>query len=226
MGSTLEFRVAFVSRLKQACDESALIPPPHKGRQQMIADRLGVAPEAVSKWFKAVAMPRPDKMENLAEMLGVDQSWLAFGISPEMDRGERKAHARQVDGAVYLTMGLITLGGGLVGMPSKNDPRKHYVDFYATIRGSVYPMHIALARETSKGTYEALLPKEYADTRCLTVVPAPAHRYHILFMPLNMVEEHKRRKSGHVQIGFGRMDSRYITGSDVWPQIRDFTEFV
>lgn len=107
MGSTLEFRNGSVKRLVQACDESKLIPPPHKGRQQVIAERIGVAPEAVSKWFKAVSMPRPDKMERLAELLQVDQSWLAFGINPERDRQERKAHAREIDGAVHLVMGLI-----------------------------------------------------------------------------------------------------------------------
>lgn len=224
MGSTLEFRKAFVSRLKQACDESKLIPPPHRGRQQVISRELGVAPEAVSKWFKAVAMPRPDKMEQLAELLNVEQTWLAFGVSPEMDRAERKAHARQVDGAVYLAMGLITLAGGFVGLPSKTDPRKNYVDFYATVRGSVYPMHVCMAREVSKSTYEVLLPKEYGDTRILAVVPLPGPKYNILYMPLSLIQEHMRRKSGHVLISFSKFDGRYITGEDAWPQVKDFSE--
>jgi hypothetical protein len=55
MGSTAEFRRAFVQRLKQACDESRHIPAPGKGRQQAIADALGVGPEAASKWFKGMA---------------------------------------------------------------------------------------------------------------------------------------------------------------------------
>jgi hypothetical protein len=46
MGSTAEFRKAFVARLKQACDQSKLVPLPGQGRQQFIADRLGVGAEA------------------------------------------------------------------------------------------------------------------------------------------------------------------------------------
>lgn len=65
MGSTVEFRKAFVGRLKQSCDESKHIPLPGHGRQQFIVDRLKVTPEAVSKWFNGVSMPRPDKMEAL-----------------------------------------------------------------------------------------------------------------------------------------------------------------
>lgn len=226
MGSTLEFRKGFVLRLKQSCDESKLIPPPHKGRQQVIAERLGVAPEAVSKWFKAVSMPRPDKMERLAELLQVDQSWLAFGISPEMDRAERKAHSRQVDGAVMLVMGLITLAGAHVGFPSPKDMRAGYVDFYLTWRGSVYPAHVSLAVEKSKNTYEVLLPKEYADVRCITVLPKGNHKYHLLYMPMNLIEEHKTRRSGMVSISMGYVDGKYMTGSDVWPRMSNFTEMI
>lgn len=225
MGSTAEFRKSFVMRLKQACDESSYIPPPHKGRQQYLADKIGVAPEAVSKWFKAVSMPRPDKMERLAEILQVDQSWLSFGISPEMDRAERKAHARDVDGAVHLIMGMIMLAGGHCGVPSSRDPRGSYVDFYATVRGSVYPIHISLGRELSRDHYELLVPKEYTDVRCIGVIPAGVGRYHFIDMPIAMLDEHKSRKSGHFALAVNRIDGqRYVTGGDTWPRFKNFGE--
>lgn len=225
MGSTLEFRKAFVKRLVQACDESSYIPPPHKGRQQYIAEKLGVAPEAVSKWFKAVSMPRPDKIERLAELLQVDQSWLTFGISPEMDRNERKAHAREIDGAVHLVLGMIILAGGHCGMPSARDPRASYVDFYVTMRGSVYPIHVSLAREVSRDHFEVLLPKEYTDVRSIAVIPAGAGKFHFIDMPLVMVDEHKVRKTGMFMVNISRVDSsRYITGADTWPRIKSFME--
>lgn len=224
MGSTAEFRKAFVTRLKQACDESKLIPPPHKGRQQFIANSLGVAPEAVSKWFKGVAMPRPDKVERLAEILNVDQSWLTFGISPEMDRAERKAHAREVDGAVYLVMGMVSLAGWHIGTPSARDPRATYVDFYATIRGSVYPTHVSLAREVSSGRFEVLLPKEFEDVQTIIVVPAGVGKYHFVTAPLLVVKEHMQRKAGFVQLTFVRIDARYMAGSDQLPRIKSFME--
>lgn len=227
MGSTPEFRKAFVSRLKQACDESKTIPPPHKGRQQVIAERIGVAPEAVSKWFKAVSMPRPDKMERLSELLQVDQSWLTFGISVEMNRQERKAHAREIDGAVHLVMGLIGLAGGHCGTPGPKDQRGSYVDFYVTLRGSVYPIHVCLAREVSKDRFEILLPKEYTDVRSLAVIPLEGGKFHFLDLPLEHIEEHKTRKTGAYAIQISRVEpSKYMTGGAVWPRIKSFGEWV
>jgi transcriptional regulator with XRE-family HTH domain len=225
VGSTPEFRKAFVARLKQACDESKLVPLPGQGRQQFIAERLGVAPEAVSKWFKGVSMPMPEKMALLAELLEVDHSWLAHGISPEMDRAERKLHAKESSGAVHLVFGMIMLAGGHCGEPSKSDPRAEYVDFYATMRGSVYPMHVALAREVAKDKYEVLLPKEYRDVRTVAVIPAGPGKYHFLDMRLPLIEEYKVRKAGMISLGIGRVDGkRYMTGSALWPQIKVFGE--
>ena len=153
MGSTVEFRKAFVGRLKQSCDESKHIPLPGHGRQQFIVDRLKVTPEAVSKWFNGVSMPRPDKMEALAELLECDQAWLAYGIQPEMDRDERRQHKRESDGAVQLILGMMLLAGAHCGQPRLTDPRNEYVDFYATVRGTVYPVHVSMAREASSGMF-------------------------------------------------------------------------
>lgn len=225
MGSTPEFRMSFVARLKQACDESNLIPKVGQGRQQFIAERLGVANEAVSKWFKGVAMPRPDKMHLLAELLEADESWLAFGISPEMNRGERRQHGVNMDGATHLVLGMIMLAGGACGEPSAHDPRRAYVDFYATMRGSVYPMHVSLAREISRDHFELVVPKEYKDVRSIGVMPAGPGKYHFLDMPLPMIEEHKIRKSGSFMLPVSKIDaSRYITGRDSWPRIKTFAE--
>lgn len=225
MGSTPEFRKAFVGRLKQSCDESKSIPLPGHGRQQHIVDRLGVTPEAVSKWFNGVSMPRPDKMLALADLLECDQAWLAYGISPEMDRTERRIHARESDGAVQLVLGMIMLAGGHCGRPQSTDPRFEYVDFYATMRGSVYPMHVGLAREMSKDRFEVILPKEYKDIRSITVMPAGVGKYHFLDMPLHLIEEHKLRKSGSFSVVMNRVESsKYMTGRDVWPRIRSFGE--
>lgn len=225
MGSTAEFRKQFVSRLKQSCDESKLIPAPGLGRQQFIVERLGVTAEAVSKWFNGVSMPRPDKMPALAELLECDQAWLAYGIRPEMDRTERRIHARETNGAVQLVLGMIMLAGGHCGTPSETDPRFEYVDFYATMRGSVYPMHVSLAREISRDHFEVIVPKEYRDVKGIAVMPAGAGKYHFLDLPLHMIEEYKVRKAGSYMLPISRVEAtRYATGSATWPRIKTFAE--
>lgn len=222
MGSTLEFRKAFVARLKQACDEAPNVPPPHRGRQQYFSEQLKVAPEAVSKWFKAVSMPKPEKIERIAELLQVDQSWLVFGITTEMNRGERKAHGRTLDGAVYLVMGMLMLAGSHCGMPSKTDPRREYVDFYATFRGVVYPVHVAFAREMGEGVFEVIVPKEFIDVRNIAVVPAGVGKYHFLEMPSDTIDEHKIRKTGSFALEIVVAGPRYLTGGQPWPRIKSF----
>lgn len=226
MTSTPEFRKEFVRRLNQACDESPLVPERHKGRQNFIAERLAVAPEAVSKWFKAVSMPRPDKMRALAKLLDVDHAWLALGAEPEMDRKSRKVHAKRSSGAVHLVWGMISLSGGHCGEPSENDPRGEYVDFYATLHGVVYPIHVSLARLVSNCSYEVILPKEYRDVRVVSVIPVSADSYHFLDMSADLIDEHKTRKGGDYAVVVERADrGRYVTGDSTWVRIRNFKEF-
>lgn len=225
VGSTPEFRKAFVARLKQACDQSTIVPPIGRGRQQYIADHLKVGAEAVSKWFKGVAMPRQDKLAHLAELLETDQSWLAFGIKPEMDRKEMRLHARESDGARHLVLGLIMLAGGHCGEPGKTDPRRAYVDFYATLRGSVYPMHVCLARELSSGHYEVLVPREYRDVRVIAVVPQRAGRFDFIDLPLDVIQEHSSKKSGDYAVAFSSPEAgKYFCGRDPLTRIRNFGE--
>lgn len=221
MASTPEFRQAFIERLRQACDESANVPPPYKGRQEFIAKALGIASEAVSKWFKGASMPRPDKMVALAELLGVEQSWLAFGLAPEMNRSERKVHVNSLDGAVHVVMGMTMLSGVTCGIPS--DSKQGLIDFYATIRGAVYPVHVCLGRQIDEDQFEVLLPKDYADVRCVALIHSDKGAIQILDMPYDLVEECKTRKAGSYAVAVTKSPSnKYVTGSFSWPKIRFF----
>lgn len=224
MGSTAEFRRAFVQRLKQACDESRHIPPPGKGRQQAIANALGVGPEAASKWFKGVAMPRPDKMAILADLLETDQSWLTFGIEPELDRSERRVQAKESDGAIHLVWGLINLAGGHCGVPSARDPRSGYVDFYATLRGSVYPIYVSLARPSGRDLFECTVPDEYRAVRMIVVVPVGGLKYDFLDLPVDVVDEYKSRKQGGIVVTFANQERRFVVGNTPIPKIKNFAE--
>lgn len=227
MSSTAEFRQAFVLRLKEACDASPIIPPPHKGRQNYIAQHLGLAPEAVSKWFKGVSMPRPVMMERLAEFLQVEQTWLSFGVAPEMDRQERKLHAREVDGAVHLVMGYLMLDGVPCGFPSTRDPRGAYVDFYATIRGAVHPIHVCFARELAKDAFEVLVPNEYEDVHCVGVVPVSRGKFDFIELSPEVVNQRKVKKAGAQSITFERGDSaRYVSGQSAYPKIRFLADLI
>lgn len=224
MVTTVEHRKGFVRRLTEACDDSKLIPPHGQGRQRMIAERTGVAQETVSKWFKAVAMPRPEPMRLLCDLLEVEQTWLMLGVRSQLDVGERRIQARESEGAVHLVWGHIALSGGHCGAPGQNDPRREYVDFYATLSGSVYPMHVTLAREVSRGQFELTVPKDVSDVRCVGVV-ANNQKFDFLDLTAAMILEHRHKKAGSWVVLASRIENRYITGADEWRRIKSFGDF-
>jgi len=71
-----QLREAFSRRLAQACTEARL---DEFGRGMAIARALGVSSKAVSKWLNAEAIPRQDKMYELATFLNADVLWLQHG---------------------------------------------------------------------------------------------------------------------------------------------------
>ena len=66
-------RESFSHRLALACDKAGL---PIHGRQADLAARLKLTPKAVSKWFNGESIPRKDKMEKLANVLGTTAAYL------------------------------------------------------------------------------------------------------------------------------------------------------
>ncbi|MCB1865159.1 MAG: helix-turn-helix transcriptional regulator [Chromatiales bacterium] len=225
MSSTEEFRREFVARLVLACDESQTIPPKDQGRQQYICERLQVAPEAVSKWFNAKSMPRPLLMQKLASLLGVDHTWLHYGIKPELDRRERQIHAKGLEGAVHLVWGLIALAGGHCGTLSEKDPRRDYVDFVAMVKGVSYPMRVTLAREIAPDVYEATVAKEFRELRNVLVVQIADGKFHFLDLPSDLVEAKKELKEGNFALRIKRDSKRYTVDGELIPRIVSFTDF-
>lgn len=58
--------------------------------QEQVASRLGVSQQTVSRWEKGLAVPRPNRVVQLAEMLEVDARWLhtVAGYLPEDQRSQ------------------------------------------------------------------------------------------------------------------------------------------
>lgn len=216
----------FKSRLIRACDDSPIVPPYGKGRQVAIAKRLGVTQEAVRKWFVGEALPRPDKMRELADYLEVDEPYLALGIKPDFDRHEKRRNLIAYNGAVHLVAGLIMLEGGNVAFPSDKDHRAAYVDLYAIMRGQQMAIHVSLAREVSEGSFELIVPHAYRDVRSIGVIQVDLGKFQFIDMPLPLIDKHKTRKSGDYLIGMGRHENKYLTGGDVWPRFKIFQQLV
>jgi len=215
----------FVRRLNQACDDVPNLIPPHgEGRQIELAKRMGMSQEGVRKWFAGEAMPRRDAMRRLAQLLEVEEPWLALGITPDLTEAEKKVNTRNVEGAVLLVMGLMQLAGAQVAQPGDKDPTRAYVDFYAIMRGLQFSIHVSLARRISDGHYQISVPREFNQVSVIGVVPVGRGRFEFLDMTGSKIDEYKQRKAGSFILSLNRIDGRYFTGSHVWNRIKNFEE--
>lgn len=90
---------AFSLRLKQALTRSSKkIESPSELALQFNLRHPSepITPQAAHKWLTGKAMPTTDKLETLADWLGVPLQWLRFGI-PEMAAKSRKKPAKAGD---------------------------------------------------------------------------------------------------------------------------------
>lgn len=210
----------FKTRLIKACDDSPHIPEYGKGRQLVIADHLGISQEAVRKYFAGLSMPKKDKMGKLAEFLGVDQAWLALGIKPEMDTRAKKFAGRATEGAVMVVAGAIQLAGGNCALPTEDDPKRGYIDIYAIIRGVKTDIYVSRAREIADSTFELIVPREFAQVKCLGFFDARGRLFDLVDLTTDLIERHKVRRAGDYTLTIRREGSQYLTDSDEWPRLK------
>lgn len=207
---------AFSQRLTQACDDNPNIPPYGQGRQVVVANALEVSQEAVRKWFVGLSMPKPKKMQSLAAFLDVDAAWLALGVKPELSRDAKRLAGKVVEGSVMFVAGTIQLAGGSCAFPDPTDPRAGYVDIYAIIKGHKLDIHVTTGKEVSPGTLEFIIPREYADVRCVGFALKNSPLFDLIDMPYQLVDQHKVRRSGDFVITVQRDNDQYMTGRDTW----------
>ena len=105
---------SFAKRMEIACENHAYAPSGH-GRQTWVRhkmhEKFGItlSPEAVRKWFAGESRPRPKVMTQLAEVLEVDEAWLALGLSPAATPRDQRKQNAMAAGAVNLVAGHIQL---------------------------------------------------------------------------------------------------------------------
>lgn len=219
----------FVKRLNQACDDIPDRIPPHgAGRQIELAKRMGMSQEGVRKWFAGEAMPRRGVMAKLANVLKVEEPWLALGIAPEITRDEKRIRARNVQGASLLAMGAITVAGGACAIPDEEDPRKGYVDFYAIMHGMQMAVHVAYAKLVSPGAYEVTIPREHKDVRIIVAIPLGNNRWdYVMLDTVNSPKHFTRKGGGAFMLSFSKgLDGTYQRGDLILKRVKKFGELL
>ncbi len=191
----------FSVRFTQAADAHPDVPLLNYGRLVWFREQLGtrfqikVSTESVRRWFSGESRPRLKTLHGLAELLQVDDSWLALGAAPDMQPRERKARGREIDGAVSLLAGVIKMSGGHPSFPDDDG-----VDLYAIIRAAHYSFKVSLLREkTSAGALRFSVAPDWAGKIVIGIVPNPDHQFDFYELEPEVIEAGSRR-SGAIEI--------------------------
>lgn len=199
----------FAERLNTACDENDNVPNYGQGRQTWVREKLDVSHEAVRKWFTGESRPRHQKMKALAELLGVDEAWLALGVKPDMKPRDQRRRNAAADGAVNYVAGLLQLSGTSVAFPDPADSEAEYVDLYVIANGKQNKLNVSLARAERDNSLRFILPSNYSVCRHVGVITdADSDTVRLLCLPVEVIEKFGKRKGGFVEVRVATNDER------------------
>lgn len=215
----------FALRMAQACDGNPHIPPLHYGRlgwfvKQFEEKNKSVTQETVRKWFSGESYPRKTAMSMLAQILAVDEAWLAVGRSPGMTEKQKKVRNATADGAVNVVAGFIQMEGGYPAFPGDDDKRAQAekIDLYSIIKGAQYAFHIVLGVQTEQG-WTFNIPVEALGTVILGVMPLCDLKCQFVELDAEGIETVGTRKGGVIEVVLGDGEPNWD-----WKQITTFSE--
>lgn len=195
----------YARRFAMACDQNPHCPDLHKGRYEWIVREFArrwqmvTTTESVRRWHSGIARPKQDKSEKLAELLGVDPTWLFMGVDPDLQPREKKARNALASGVVNVVAGLIQIDGGSPAFPDEDDDRARInnIDIYAIIKGAQYSLHVALGEQTGEG-YRFPIPAKYDEVVVLGVIRAGMN-FTVCEIPHDAIEGGHRR-GGSIEV--------------------------
>lgn len=250
-GPRSEFHAEFAARLELACKMNPDIPYLRDGRNIEIAERMiskfGIKgkpkniAEGIRKYLDGEMMPRPDRFEALAAVLGVDSEWLRTGRGGAMPVAASSSPFKKIgmkgntmktkntpgsvrDGASpaaakFLAAGLVMLGGGTVVRLEESGP----VHFQAGIRGIRYSVHAVLARQSEDG-WEFDVAPGTEDMLILGIIPLGLARFVLLDLNADDVAELGEPSASADGAMTVRMNGDLKTEDHQWREITSFSK--
>ncbi len=213
----------FASRLSTACDNHELIPPYGYGRQTWLKEKMNVSHEAVRRWVNGESRPRPAKMKELADLLGVDEGWLSLGLAPDVTPREKKDRSVKLAGGANVFMGLLQVGGGHVAFP---DPEDDVVDFYAILGGRHMTFHVALAQKASPAQITFVLPPDIKRCTAIGAIRVDPMRLDFVVLPWPVIAQHGVNHGGHIELAVEPRKGHYSVDGVKLTRLQDFESLI
>jgi len=216
----------FARRFHDVCEGHPLVPQFNQGRLTWIRNQLelrfgiSVSRETIRKWYSGVTIPRHNKLTALAELLGVDEGWLAFGIHPDIDVKQRPARKLAESGATNVVAGLIQLSGGHCAIPDPDDPNKD-VDIYAIIDGRQRNIAVCLAKEDADDQVRFEVPNGYARCIVIGVIVRGVGYIDMYLIPGPLIERLGTRRGAFIEVAAIHKGRNWTVGGYALQQITD-----
>lgn len=223
-----EVDTLFAMRMRRACDANPSIPDENSGRLVWIKDRMqdegmDVSLQSVRRWYHGRARPRQQKLLLLAKVIGVDESWLSLGRLDEIVSRRSMPKKPVLDGAVYVTLGLMQLANLSCAWPDEDDQSAPYVHFHAIIQGQQYRFHVAYIREEGEdGSVNIYLPIQYSKCTILVCRCSSATSVDLWRLNSEIIRGHSENHGGFVEMKAVLKGSNLEIGSEVIRPIRRF----
>jgi transcriptional regulator with XRE-family HTH domain len=167
---TQDTTIEFSKRFESAVDGHPLAPPSPYGRQAWVLEKLRkevgleVSPNTMSKWFNGTARPRADNIRKIAQVLQVDEVWLALGRKPS-EQAAAPGGAERARGAVLLLAGLIEVEGGRVSFAAADEAP---VDLHVNLNGESFDVVVATPKE-SDHDFACIVNEPTGESRVIAV---------------------------------------------------------
>jgi hypothetical protein len=218
---------AFARRLNQVIEESDLLPPYNQGRYTWISEQLRkqfgveVTRETVRKWVWGETIPRNEKLKALAKLFDVDEGWLAFGITSEVNKKVTPKKILADSGVVSLVAGLIQMDGGTCALREEKD-KNDFVDLYAIVDRRQRMISVCLGVEVAPGKFKFSVPNEYEQCVNIGVVRTGFASFDLLLLSHAQIKSYGDRLGPHVDVTATKREKGWMIGRTPVHLITDF----
>lgn len=207
-------RESFGVRLTKACEEAPhIIPPIHQGRNNWFVHRLStdydfeITREGVRKWFAGEAMPRPEIVLAIADLLGIDPGWLMFGSHGLAKKKDIRSIVSD-EGAVNLIIGIVQMSGGSVAMSDDNSQ----ADIFAIIERRQHRLFARLASDIGNGKFKVEVPNSYKGAVVIGVIQKGFGSFDLVALKSDVIDAHGTRKGPYVEVVLTKRDKGWVAG--------------
>lgn len=217
--------VDFAKRFRDASDDSGYVPELNKGRLMWFKHHLEkdfnieVTKETVRKWMNGEVIPRNEKLKAIAELLKVDEGWLAFGIAANTGIASRAAALDS--GAATVLAGFMQLSGANIAVP---DPgaSDDFEGFYVILKGKMRKICAAPSEMLNRNECRLYIPNRHSDCIVVAVLHTGFTEIEALKLPHDLIAQFGKTRGPAIEMEIERVDSQWAVNGNPLPRVRDF----